>query len=245
MPLKELAVVEHPWTGHPVSDAVVESVVRELNELHRTATLDFALKVGHIITQRFYNGDLTVWRSHTVKEASFRKLAGRADSELHLSATTLYRAVALYELCERVDVSFRKHLGVAHLRAVLGLSADQQHLLLRAARDSDWTAQQVQAAAAKLRNKVNGRGRPRLLPFVRTVRRLSRLLDDPDAGLAGLEHADQLARTEVMMIRRQLTAIRRQMDVIETKLKSGSSCDGPAVAPALQVRRPQGTPPRP
>jgi hypothetical protein len=217
MSISELAKVDQ--SALIVSDAVVEALVRELNDLHRSATLEFALKVGRLIVQRFYGGDLTAWRSHAAKEASFRKLAARADRDLHISVSSLYRAVALFELCARIDISARKHLGVAHLRAVLGLPAEQQQRLLRDAHDGAWTVRQVVAEAGKLRDKMDGRGRPPLLPFVKTVRRVSRLLDEPHVVLGGLEQASVLTRAEIVSLQRAVSAIRQQMDIVDQRLK--------------------------
>src|SRR5689334_13682467 len=111
-----------PRFTHPLvaSGETIDSVVRELNDLHQAATLDFALRVGRIVIDRLYGGDVGVWRRQRSTDASFRKLAARSRRGLVLSASTLYRAVALCELCDRIAVSIRGNLGAAHLRAVLG-----------------------------------------------------------------------------------------------------------------------------
>src|SRR4051795_5318288 len=84
---------------------VVDQVVSELNELQNRATLNLALRMGELIIRRFYGGDLASWRRHKAKEASFRRLALRCRSDLRVSPTSLYRAVALYELTTRLGES--------------------------------------------------------------------------------------------------------------------------------------------
>ena len=89
----------------PATDDIVTSVVEELNDLQVTGTLDVALRMGKLIVDRFYGGDLTAWRHHRAKEASFRKLAARTREDLRVGATCLYRAVALYELTCRIGTA--------------------------------------------------------------------------------------------------------------------------------------------
>ena len=55
-------------------------------------------------------------------------LQGRGERrwQAAVSASTLYRSVDIYVLCQELGVSTWKHLGVSQLRAVLGPPLDQQ-----------------------------------------------------------------------------------------------------------------------
>ena len=98
----------------------IDIVVAQIKRLTRVASLEFALRVGAVIIHHFYDGDTEAWRSRGPKVSSFRRLA--EHPELPLSAGALYRCVALYELCERLNAPSRwEHLGASHLRLVLGL----------------------------------------------------------------------------------------------------------------------------
>src|SRR5262245_23923210 len=115
----------------PVEESVIDEVYNKIRGLQRDATLDLAINMGKIIVETFYEGRLDAWRTHGQKEVSLRKLAERfEEEESGISAAGIYRAVAIYELDQRLNVSARKQLSVTHVRAVLGLPpADQKRLL--------------------------------------------------------------------------------------------------------------------
>jgi len=104
----------------------VRQVINQLCVLARGATLDFTLRVGKVVVDSLYDGDLTAWRSRARKDYALRVLA--ASPDLPLSATALYRALAIYELSQRQPNAWQ-HLGVSHLRAVLGLPNETQNHL--------------------------------------------------------------------------------------------------------------------
>lgn len=203
-----------------VADSVIDEVVRELNELSRAATLDLTTKIGEVIVARFYGGAVDAWRTRGDKDASFRKLAARAESgELHVSASGLYRSVAIYELCQRFDVSVRKHLGVTHLRTVLGLPEVQQQRLLTAANDKGWTTERLETEAAKVR-KASGekRGRPVLPRFQKTIAKLGRILEARDEFFGDLEQIDDLEPEEARELLDAVTGMKEQCEELEAKL---------------------------
>jgi hypothetical protein len=171
-----VALAWSPSAAPSVADEVVDEVVRELNDLHRGAALETALRMGRLIVTRFYAGDLTAWRRHTTKEASFRKLASRANSDLRISPTALYRCVALYELVERLALDTLRNLGVTHLRLVLGLPEDQQRRLLAAAEDEGWPSDRLEGEAARVRGKMPRKaGRTAMPPLIRITRTIGQL----------------------------------------------------------------------
>ena len=118
-------------TGEPLPPELpteaMDQLVAEINAFARAKALETALGVGRLIVDDIYGGDLEAWRDRGRKDASFRKLASRGDCDL--SASGLYRSVAVYELCERLGASRWKHLGAsqppgptsAHLGGSAGL----------------------------------------------------------------------------------------------------------------------------
>ena len=125
-------------------DDPIERTIEELRQLSRTSALQFAIQVGTIIVERFYGSDPEQWRRRGPKHASFRKLA--AHPSLPFSPGALYRAVAIYELTRRLaGQESVRHLGCSHLRAVLGLRADEQSRLLDLAYGKRWTVEQLAA----------------------------------------------------------------------------------------------------
>jgi hypothetical protein len=130
-------------TNDDVSAEEIGIVVAQIRRLCRAAGLEFALRVGAVIIHHFYGGDANGWRSRGAKTASFRRLAAHPD--LPLSPGSLYRCVALYELCDRLHAPSRwEHLGASHLRLVLGLPQSTQEKLLSTANAGRWSVKTLQ-----------------------------------------------------------------------------------------------------
>jgi hypothetical protein len=156
----------------------LDALVVQLNELQRTATLEHSLRVGRLIVSEVYGGELRHWRADG-EHVSFRQLAARTQVDLKMSATSLFRAVALYDLCSRLPMELWRDFGAGHLRAVLGLSENQQVRLLSAAKVNDWTARELyQRARQAPEPPTTGTSSDRQeggpeSPLVRTLRRLT------------------------------------------------------------------------
>lgn len=204
-----------------ITDSVIDEVVAELNGLSRSATLELTLGIGRIVVARFYGGDLGVLRERAEKDASLRKLASRAESgELHMSASGLYRAIAIYELTSRLGVSTWKHLGVSHLRAVLGLPPAQQQKLLGTAEDEAWTVEEIERAAKKAHKKAGGekRGRKPLPAFVKGIGRIAKLLEDGDDSFGELDQVDALDAKEATRLYQAVTGMKLKCEELQVKL---------------------------
>jgi hypothetical protein len=138
-------------------------VVTQIRQLRRAAGLNFALGVGALIIRHFYKGNANAWRSRGAKIASFRRLA--AHPELPLSPGSLYRCVALYELCDRLQAPSRwEHLGSSHLRLVIGLPPDIQEKLLSTADARRWSVKTLQEAVGLARRTPSMKGGRRVQP---------------------------------------------------------------------------------
>jgi hypothetical protein len=152
----------------------IDIVVAQIKRLARTANLEFSLRVGAVIIHHFYGGDTDSWRSRGPKISSFRRLSQHPD--LPLSAGALYRCVALFELCDRLNAPTRwEHLGASHLRLVLGLPADTQEKLLALANANRWTVKTFQREIVRERAvRVTSGGRraePSIIKSLKSVRR--------------------------------------------------------------------------
>lgn len=159
------------------SDDDIRIVVTQIRSLVREASLEFALRVGAIIVHHFYDGESDVWRSRGPKTASFRKLA--RHPQLPLSAGALYRCVALYELCDRLNAASRwRQLGASHLRLVLGLPQGLQERLLAKADSERWTVKTLHQEVLRHKDgRTRGGRRPRP-PIARSLMFIKRSLDE-------------------------------------------------------------------
>jgi len=97
----------------PLPEAALQEVIETLNSYQKEAGFSFARQVGRLIVDRLYGGELGGWRSRGPKDSSFQKLAEKSEEgSLLLSASALYRCVALVELEARLGISTWKHLSL-------------------------------------------------------------------------------------------------------------------------------------
>jgi hypothetical protein len=162
----------------------IDEVVRQLNTVCRGSSIEFALRVGAIVIHNFYGGDTEAWRKRGPKATSFRRLATHPD--LAVSAGALYRCVAVFELCDRLNAPARwRRLGASHLRAVIGVSEEQQEYLLARANAEHWSVQTLQAEAQCLRGSRSRGGRRTQSTLGKHIRALDRCLKDCCGALDG------------------------------------------------------------
>jgi len=193
-----------------VSDHQIDVIVSQLRRVCRQATMEYALNVGRIIIHNFYDGDISAWRGKGPKQASFRRLARRPD--LPMSPVLLYRCVATYELCERIDALARwNNINVSHIRAVLNLPDDTQVELLSQANAERWSVRRLEELASAARSSCKTR-RGQRNHLVRAVKALSRAL---------AEHMSQRPSFDEMNIgdvRRTLSDAREVLEQLEEML---------------------------
>jgi len=121
----------------------------------------------------------------------------------------LYRAVALFEVCQRFgNGEGWKHVSASHVRLVLGLKDEDQERLLAAAEANRMTVNQLEKETAKARAALTARGGRRRLPeLTRTVRAIKKCID-AKGRLAGschdLTRLDPLLTDEITETLRQM-----------------------------------------
>ena len=205
---------------------VIDTVVTTLTTLVRGAGIEMALKVGEIVVEGIYGGDLKALRDRGSKDTSFRKLS--AHPRLPFSPVTLWRSVAVYELVQRMPgLAKTKHLGVAHLRAALGLPQSVQEHLLRSAEIERWTKDRLENQAARYRKKEKSkRGRRPMPPAIRYVRQLDRLTRKEDASVEDLDLGD-LDDTRRLDVEKRIDRIRAWCSAVERALARRDEGEGP------------------
>jgi hypothetical protein len=210
-----------------VSDDEIKIVVAQIRRITRTANLEFALRVGAVVLHHFFGGDTDAWRARGPKTASFRRLAEHPD--LPISAGALCRCVAPYELCERLNAPTRwEHLGVSHLRVVLGLPPPVQERLLAAANENRWTVKDFCAAMRREETKRATRGgRQVQSPVTKTLRALRKCLLEHEPvpqdleGLSARDIAESLHL--VNSARRSLEQLSESLCVAQERAREGKA----------------------
>lgn len=198
-------------------DDVIDHVILELRRLQHNATLELALALGRVVVDHLYNGDPAAWRERGPKDGSFRQLARRLDaSEVPgLSAAALHRAVAIWDLEQRIGVTRRPRLTASHVRAVIGLPETEQARLLQASEDRSWTVQRLEKEVASVRRQTAGnRGRPPLPAFVKTVHKLERMLADETDSFGDLDRIGDLDEEESARVTVAVRAMKERCEAL-------------------------------
>jgi len=171
MPLEALVHGDQEMTEDQLSLAV-----SKLCQITRESMLDYSIRVGSLVIHYFYGGDIKAWRSRGPKTQSFRRLA--RHPQLPMSASSLYRCVAIFELCDRLNVVSRwSRITVSHLRVVLPFDEKEQCRLMSAANAERWSVQRLEQEARKVATNEARRGRsatPELVRFGRSIEKLHR-----------------------------------------------------------------------
>lgn len=206
-----------PASG-PVAEDLVEAVVKELNAICKRATFDFAMAVGRLVVDRFYDGDLTRWRVRRAKGTSFRKLARHPD--LPLSPSALYRSVAIYELIVKNRIDQLSHVSTSHVRLLLPLPPDKQLQLLRAAEANRWTVARLRAEIAPGgpddKHRVDA-SKPQE-PLRRTIDTLRGCLD-PSGRFVGSDDDVDLSPESGRSLVELLTQVRAACDLLKQRAR--------------------------
>jgi hypothetical protein len=195
----------------------IDQVVLKLHALARKAGLSFAISAGRLIVESFYGGAIDSWREKGIKNVSFRRLARRPD--LPMSATSLYRCVAIYDLYIRLPaLSEWRHVTVSHARAVLPLSMGMQETMLERAEEKRWSVATLEAEVNALRPIHSRRPRSDTPPVVKMLHRLRLALDD-ERSTATLATANASSFGDVQLLD-TLQRIRTRCEELESRIRS-------------------------
>jgi hypothetical protein len=200
---------QHQWTeaaakngspAHECSEEDLDRVVAQITRLTRTATLEFSLRIGAIIIHHCYAGDTELWRRRGPKTTSFRQLA--AHPSMPMSPVALYRCVAIFELCERLNVASRwRNLGASHLRAVLGFESSTQERLLSRANSEQLSVRALQEEVDKIRStRANRGGRRPVAPALRIVKTIRNCLVQHDQAIRSVQAMEAPEVRELVLL---------------------------------------------
>ncbi len=194
-------------------DRRIRRATSRINDLVGSTSLQLALAIGRVVIEELYDGDLSRWRQRGIKEHTLRQLA--ADPNLGISASALYRAIAIYELRARLpEHPLWERLTVCHIRAVLGLPEHEQQRLLVLADRAHLSTQALEEAAAEVRanHKSSRGGRPRKPRFARSIEYAERALADENAVFGDLEALVSMSSEERDELERRLSFVRQRCD---------------------------------
>jgi AcrR family transcriptional regulator len=169
--------------------------------------MDLALRIGGHVLDGYFGGDLEEWRSGQ-NGVTLRQLA--REARLGVSASTLYRYVAITALCRRMGRTRFDHLGTSHLRLVLSLPLPDQVRLVTVAEAERWTVRQLASRVLDLGERA-GRRRSTYAEALGTLR-------------AWLRHPSRAhgvatsSRAELTRALRLVRAVREELGDLEEQL---------------------------
>ncbi len=218
---------EHPSGVFPISqeaapkneagarDENVEMVVAALKGVNAGHSVASALEAGEIIFGHVFGRDQGMLRARGRKCSSFRKLAAHPD--LAMSTSSLWRAVAIYELSLRFpEIVHYVHVGVGHISVVLGLPEVDQFRMLRETEANCWTRRKLQKVATDLRL---GQREPGTVPNARIIDSLAGL--EMLASDIGFDRRFELMSVDEATAALQLVErIRDRVTQVESRLRS-------------------------
>jgi hypothetical protein len=196
--------------------------------------MELTLKVAKVIVEELYGGSMNAWRKRGRKCNSLRALAIRTD--LPMSATAIYRSVAIYELVTRAGgIGSFSRLTIGHFRAVLSVCPTEQLTYLRAANDEEWTASQLEEKARHdgRENERRRGGRRPTHPVFRAVRTATRALDGAVQERSSLGHlvdgsVREAMRAEIATLLVHVMDLARRMDVFVPSNATHAPSEGDA-----------------
>jgi hypothetical protein len=156
----------------------IGALVSELRELYYVKGIELMLRIGELILDRLYGGDVTKWKSRGRKDFSFRKLQQYPD--LPFKASMLSRAVSIYVLSRRrADLLALQNVSQTHLQELLNLDPSLQDDLIARVENEKWSVQRLRAAVIQSLPPITKRaGRPRSPAFSRQLRNLKNIVED-------------------------------------------------------------------
>jgi hypothetical protein len=202
------------------NDSLADAIVARIRHITRLRALEHAVEIGEIVTQGVYDGDIALLRDRGEEHPLYRQVAHHR--ELPFSPKTLWTYLKVYELVKTFPkLRESKHLGLAHLRAVINLPEGIQERLLRRAEVDRWTSARTEEEAQSHRRTPIHIGRPPTESFLRSIRRMERLGAELEQQLAP-RVTGRLAQDRVALARDLLRQARAHIDALEAELLTRS-----------------------
>jgi hypothetical protein len=152
-------------------------LLRDLRQALSLHGLERSIKVGQVVLEGVYGGNVSVWRARGRKDVSLRKLAQSLESSV--GASQLWKAVAIYVWSiRRPELIHLRWVRPSHLNEVLALTPDDQDRLTDAAERSHWPVRRLRAEVLFLLGRGSSvTSQERIHRFFKAVHRLGRDVD--------------------------------------------------------------------
>jgi hypothetical protein len=208
------------------SDAAIERLADEIRTFTREAKIAYVLTIGRLVMERFYGGDLALFRSRRrTKDVSIRRLVARLEETATMSRTMLHRCLSFCELAQRApSVPTLGQIGVSHVYVALSLPEPLQEPLLVRADVEGWTIGRTKQEVEKLRPRKRRRTRPQMAAtrrprFIRDVDRLRPVVQD-EGFLSDIDRCRELPVDELREVLGVVTCAMHRLEEATTRMRA-------------------------
>lgn len=184
-------------------------LILELSRVWNRSAVSTLIAVGEVLIRRCYEGDVEKWRSRGAN-AWLRQL--ETHERLPFGRKTIYQAVHFYDLSLRLtDRQCLSDLGVGHVRAVLGLKAEDQEHLLSEARAQSWPIARLTQEVSNKRHVGRKSGRPPMPHHMRFEKQIRQHVEALEALVRNPMLLEVAAPERVTALMTAVSAMRSQV----------------------------------
>jgi hypothetical protein len=197
-PTRDLDTAAARLAGEDAIDTrLLDEAVADLNQIYTTKALETARLIGKYILERFFHGDLNIFRSQGRRHVSFRMLAARPD--LKFSYTYLWTCVAVVEQFDHLPHDLAEALPLSHHRMLLPIRDSKEKVKLAKLAVTEGLSKRAFAEAIRPRRTPRGSNKTLLAPgehpIARALAQIKTVLNEALAS-PGFDNLDGLPTTE-------------------------------------------------
>jgi hypothetical protein len=216
-------------------DQRLDAVLDRLAQLGRDALLRYALEVGQLLVNNFFDGSIeSYYDRNSHKHNSFNALLERRERELAalgLSGTTLRSYIRVWDAWRVMPHAIREDLQLSQIRVLTSLhDPGLRHELAAVAVERGWTVRELAAAVAEERegqspDLARHRGRRRaadktLRQVIAQTRKMAKWRDVYRTNVSSLRPMQR------ERLRHELEAAIAELEAVRTSLNGDVVSDG-------------------
>jgi hypothetical protein len=199
---------------------LVDGAVDHINRIYIRKGLEVAIEVGRYVLDTFFDGDSALVADHGKDQPTFRALADRDD--LMMSHAAIWRAVRIAVQLPALPEQAATLLPYTHHTLLLPIrDRTTKAELAQAAINDGLTSRDFEARVKEARQaeKTDNRGGRQPLPaFVKTIRKVGRLVADNDLW-GDLDHLDELGAEEAGLLYQAVTGMKLKCEELQEALQ--------------------------
>ena len=198
---------------------LIDEVVIKAKELYVHKVLDFHRELGQLLLDSFYGGSIAAFKARGRSHASCRRVAELLHDEVGLSASSVWYSIALIEQFELLDEEVASALPMSHHRLLLTVKDEaKRRRLAQQANEKGWSKRELERRVRRKR-KSDGRGRPPLPRFQKSLNAIRKLLQDDSDGFGELDQIEKIKPQDVKQLHETAISLKMKAEEIQRALE--------------------------